>query len=190
MQKRQAFTLIEVLISIGLLGIIISALFSTVSMMRKSNQHLLGYLDKAQLTTQATKVLYLDILSSNGLLDISKRDDFTRLCIEETTNSLYELPLAKVCWVVLKEDKSLLRVEGNHFKLPLRFDTKVEVDTVLEHLELFDVTRNDDKVVIVLKEENKKPLSFMLQGIFKPKPPVKKNSKKATNQSTSKVVAP
>ena len=178
MQQRKAFTLIEVLISIGLLGIILSALFSTVSMMRSSNAQLLNYLEKAQVTTKATKVLFLDILSSNGFLSI-KKDEFTQLCIEETTNSLYELNLAKVCWLVLKKDNTLLRVEGNHFKFPLRFEDKVEVDYVIKNLEIFDVTQKDDKVLIVIKEKKKKPISFMIQGISKPKPTSKnKNIKK------------
>jgi len=170
MQQRKAFTLLEVLISIGLLGMIMSALFSTVSMMRASNAQLLGYLEKAKVTTLATKVLYLDILSSDGNLTI-KRDEFSRLCIEETTNSLYGLTLAKVCWVVLKEKKTLVRVEGNDFKLPLKFENKVEVDTVITDLEEFDVIHKNDKVIVILKEKAKEPISFLIQGIVKPKPP-------------------
>uniref|UniRef100_UPI002867B3C9 prepilin-type N-terminal cleavage/methylation domain-containing protein n=1 Tax=Sulfurovum sp. TaxID=1969726 RepID=UPI002867B3C9 len=95
-KQRKAFTLIEVLISIGLLGIIIMALFSTVTMMRDSNAHLYNYQKKAKKITKATQILYLDIISSDGNITIEK-DDFTRLCMQETRNSLYALSLAKVC---------------------------------------------------------------------------------------------
>jgi len=66
-KQRKAFTILEVLISIGLLGIVIVALFSTVSMMRDSNTHLLTYLEKSKKITEATKVLYLDIKENNTL---------------------------------------------------------------------------------------------------------------------------
>ena len=175
MPNRRAFTLIEVLISIGLLGIIIVALFSTVSMMEESNSHLLEYLQKSKKITKATKILYLDIASSDGKLSI-KKDKYTRLCISNTKNSLYGLSTAKVCWVVLKDKNILARIEGNNYSLPTRFDDRVEVDKVMRGVELFDVYHKKDKVLVILKQKGKKAISFMLQGINKPKD--KKNKKR------------
>jgi len=166
-KHQKAFTLIEVLISIGLLGIIIIALFSTVSMMRDSNAHLYDYLQKAKKITQATKVLYMDIMGSDGRITI-KKDEFTRLCMEETKSSLYALSLAKVCWVVLKKDNTLVRVEGNNYKLPTRFEDRVEVNPVMKHVELFDVYHQKDKVLVFLKQKGEKPISFLVQGIINP----------------------
>ena len=91
-RQRSAFTLIEVLISIGLLGIVIVALFSTVSMMKESNEHLHKYLQKAKKVTKATKVLYLDIISSDGNISI-KKDEFTQLCKAITTAFLHVLKI-------------------------------------------------------------------------------------------------
>ena len=174
-RHQKAFTLIEVLISIGLLGIIIVALFSTVSMMRDSNANLYNYLQKSKKVTQATKVLYLDIMSSDGNITI-KKDEFTRLCMQETKNSLYALSLAKVCWVVLKKDNTLVRVEGNNYRLPTRFEDRVEVNPVMKHVELFDVYHQKDKVLVFLKQKGEKPITFMVQGVTKPK--IKKVVKK------------
>ena len=173
----QAFTLLEVLISIGLLGIIIVALFSTVSMMKDSNSQLLGYLEKAKKITKATKVLYLDIISSDGNITI-KKDEFSRLCMEETKNSLYALPLAKVCWLVLKKDNTLVRVEGNNYHLPTKQEEKVEVNPVMKHVELFDVYHKKDKVLVFLKQTGKEPITFMIQGITKLVAKKKVNKKK------------
>jgi len=166
-KHTKGFTLLEVLISIGLLGIVIVALFSTVSMMKDSNSQLLDYLEKAKKITKATKVLYLDIISSDGDITI-KKDDFTRLCMEKTKNSLYSLPTAKVCWVVLKKDNTLVRVEGNKYHLPTKMDEKVEVNSVMKHVELFDVYHKKDKVLVFLKRTGKKPITFMIQGILNP----------------------
>lgn len=167
MANRKAFTLIEVLISIALLGIILVPLFSVVDLMRDSNKHLLESLKKSKQITKATKVLFLDVLSSDGNLDI-KKDEFTRLCIEETKNSLYNLPVAKVCWVVLKNKNTLVRVEGNGYTLPIGSEDRVEVDSVMSGVELFDVYHEKDKVLILLQEQNKEPISFMVQGVTSP----------------------
>jgi prepilin-type N-terminal cleavage/methylation domain-containing protein len=167
MENRKAFTLLEVLISIALLGIILVPLFSVVDMMRDSNTHLLKSLEKSKQITKATKVLFLDVLSSDGKLKI-KKDEFTRLCMEETKNSLYNLPVAKVCWLVLKKKNTLVRVEGNNYSLPLKADDRVEVDSVMTGVELFDVYHEKDKVLILLQQQGKEPISFMVQGITNP----------------------
>lgn len=182
-KQRSAFTLIEVLISIGLLGIVIVALFSTVSMMKESNEHLHKYLQKAKKVTKATKVLYLDIISSDGNISI-KKDEFTQLCIQQTSHSLYALSLAKVCWVVLKNKNTLTRVEGNNYSLPTRFEDRVEVNPTIEHIELFDVYHQKDKVLVFIKQKSKEPITFMIQGITKPKKPT--SPQQATPQNTNR----
>ncbi|MCF6244711.1 MAG: prepilin-type N-terminal cleavage/methylation domain-containing protein [Sulfurovum sp.] len=165
--NRKAFTLLEVLISIALLGIILVPLFSVVDLMKDSNSHLLKSLEKSKEITKATKILFLDILSSDGKIEI-KKDEFTRLCLEETKNSIYNLTLAKVCWVVLKDKNTLVRIEGSKYKLPVEGEDKVEVDTIMSDMILFDVYHEKDKVLILLQQKGKKPISFMLQGITNP----------------------
>jgi len=167
MAQRKAFTLIEVIISIALLAMIIVPLFSVIDLMRKSNDKLANALENSKKVSKATKVLYMDILSSDGQLTI-KKDEFTRLCIEDTKNSLYNLPTAKVCWLVLKNKNSLARIEGSKYELPLKFEDRVEVDTVMSDIEIFDVYQQKDKVLVLLQEQGEKSVSFMLQGITNP----------------------
>jgi type II secretory pathway component PulJ len=171
--KRASFTLLEVLISIGLLGLILPALFAAVDGLRKSNNHLKEYLFDAQAVTKAVEVLYHDIASSDGNLTI-KKDEYTRLCLQNTSNSLYGLSEAKVCWLVLKKKNVLTRVEGWDYRLPTRSEEMIEADRVVENIEIFDVYHKSDKVLIVLKEKKRKALSFLVQGVTKPKPPKKK----------------
>lgn len=181
MSNRKAFTLLEVLISIALLGIVILALFSSVDMMQDSNQQLLKYLEKSKKTTKATKVLYMDVMGSDGNITI-KKDEFSRVCIEETRNSLYALPSAKVCWIVLKKDNTLARIEGNHYHLPLGSEERVEMDSIMKNIEVFDVYHQKDKVLVLIKQQRKEPISFMLQGITKPE---KKKPKTKTDTNTT-----
>jgi len=179
--RRKAFTLLEVLISIALLTLVMLALNRSVAILRDSNTHLFEYLKTAKTETKVLNVLYRDIIASDGNLTISK-DDFSRLCIENTINSLYELPTAKVCWVVLKQDNTLLRVEGNNYSLPVGYEEEVEADLLLKDLELFDVYHEKDKVMVLIKERNKEAMGFMLQGITKPE--VKKRDNNLTNPAT------
>jgi len=86
MLKRPGFTIIEVLISIALMGIILPALYQTVDLLRDSNTHLFENLEKAKKVTQVTDTLYLDLVSSDGNISIQK-DEFSRVCIENTKNS-------------------------------------------------------------------------------------------------------
>jgi prepilin-type N-terminal cleavage/methylation domain-containing protein len=164
---HQAFTLLEVLISIALLGIMLPALFSVVDMLKDSNDHLLTHLEKAKKVTKATKVLYMDILSSDGEISI-KTEEQSRLCMNETKNSLYGLPVAKVCWVVMKEKNTLARIEGGYFSLPLKSEDRVEVDLVMQGVEIFDVYHKKEKIQVLLKEKNKDPISFLVQGVINP----------------------
>jgi prepilin-type N-terminal cleavage/methylation domain-containing protein len=167
MTHRKAFTLIEVLISIALMGIVLIGLFSSLDILQDSNQHLSKQLEKTKKSTEATQVIYKDILSSDGNLTISK-DEFSRLCMESTAHSLYALPCPKVCWLVLKENNTLVRVEGIEYTLPTRYEDRVEIDRVMENIELFDTYHEKDKVLVVLKERSKKAIKFMVQGVSMP----------------------
>jgi len=187
MFNRKAFTLLEVLISIALMGIIIVALFSSVDMLQNSNQHLAKYLKKSKTITKATKTLYLDMMGSDGNITLQK-DEFSRVCMEETQNSLYALPSAKVCWVVLKKDKTLVRIEGNAYHLPLLSEERVEIDTIMTGLEIFDVYHEKDKILVLIQQQGKEPISFMLQGISKPEK--KKEKKKKTKKPKKKKSVP
>jgi len=187
MLKRSAFTILEVLIAIALLGIILPALYQTVALLRDSNTHLFEHLEKAKKVTLATDTLYLDLLSSDGNLSIRK-DDFTRLCIESTQNSLYALSVAKVCWVVSKKEQTLLRVEGYDYHLPLRSEERAEVDAVMENMELFDIYYKKDKILVLMQQKGKEPITFLIQGVEKAKK--KKKKPKKTKKKTPRPAVP
>ena len=88
--------------------------------------------------------------------------------MEETRNSLYALPSAKVCWVVLKKNNTLARIEGNGYQLPTGVEDRVEIDLIMSEIKVFDVHHAEDKVLVLIQQKAKEPIGFMLQGITRP----------------------
>ena len=187
---RPAFTLIEILIATSLLSIVLIGLYGVLDTQKRSVDIIKKNLDKSIDHDRVIMVLYNDILSSDGNITLKKGERDT-LCIESTRNSLYELGIAKVCWLVLKENDTLVRVEGNSYRLPLGLEDNVEADRVLKGVKVFDITRDKNNVLAVIKEANKEPYSFLLQGI-KPPPKPKKKPKKIPKrqQDTNKTGRP
>jgi len=180
--NRKAFTLIEVLIATVLLSIVLMGLYSVLDTQRRSVFTIKKNLDDAIKEDRAVMVLYNDILKSDGNITIKKSQRDT-LCINRTTNSLYGLDVAKVCWLVLKQKDTLSRVEGNDYSLPLKLEDKVELDKVMQNVELFDITRDkkSGNILVVVAQQNKEPFSFLLQNIKEPpKPKPKKKVKRKT----------
>jgi len=192
--QRKGFTLIELLISIALLSLVLIALYKSLNMLQSSNKQLFDHLQKAESQKQATETLFLDIVASDGNITI-ERNEFSRLCLENSSNSLYGYPSAKVCWVVSKDKKSLLRSEGQNYTLPLNSDDIVAVDRAIEDIDIFQVYRNKDEVLVLIQQKFKTPITFIVYGVpkklkKKPNKPTPKptNSKKLNkpNKSASK----
>jgi prepilin-type N-terminal cleavage/methylation domain-containing protein len=168
MKSKKAFTLIEVLISIVLVGLILPPLYKLISLMNDSNNQIYKYVKKQNTQTDIIDTLYLDILSSDGNISVNK-DDFDRLCIRHTKNSLYGKPLSQVCWAVLKSNNRLVRIEGKEFKLPLELNDQVHIDSTLSHLEIFDIYRTSSDILVILKQKHQAPITFAIYDIHKPK---------------------
>jgi len=185
-RTREAFTLIEVLIATVLLSIVLIGLYSVLDTQRRSVEVIKRNLDRSIGQDRAIMVLYNDILKSDGNITIKKSERDT-LCINNTSNSLYGLDIAKVCWLVLKDKDTLTRVEGNSFRLPLGLEDKVEIDRVLSGVKLFDAYKDKKSgdILVVIQELEKEPYSFLLQNIKEP-PKIKPKKKKKQKKSKSK----
>ena len=184
-KMRRGFTLIEVLISISLLSLVLLGLYESLDIQRSSNKHLFEYLKKSISRDRAIMVLFNDLLKSDGNITL-KKGDFDRLCINSTSNSLYSLPQAKVCWAVIKNKNTLVRVEGNDYELPLNSEDRVEIDKVIKNLKLFDITyqKKLGKILVVAQVAGSKPYVFLIRGVS---PPAKKKRSKFRRLDRDKV---
>jgi len=186
-KNRSAFTLLEILISVMLLSIVLVGLYSVLDTQRRSVANIKKHLDKSVGHDKAIMVLYNDFLHSDGNITI-KKGERDSVCIEATTNSLYGLGLAKVCWLVLKDRDTLARVEGNGYKLPIGLEDSVEVDKILEGTRVFEIARDKDKIFAYIQQLKKEPYSFLIQGIKIPPKPKKKKVKKKPIKKSKPVI--
>jgi hypothetical protein len=92
-----------------------------------------------------------------------------------------------VCWIVLKKENTLARIEGNNYKLPVGSEERVEVDSVMNNIEIFDVYHEKDKVLVLIQQQGKEPVSFMLQGITKTVPKKKTTEKIPTGTTPAPI---
>jgi len=175
-QRRKAFTLVEVLISITLLSLVLMALYKSADILRDSNLHLFKHLEKSSNALKGSRTLYMDLMHADHNITVITEEKFHRLTIEHTTHSLYGQGAAKVTWLVAKEDNVLLRVEGGNYTVPLRGEQRVEIDVVSKDIEMFKVykSKKRDKVLAIIQIKGQEPQTFMVQNI--PLRPVDTNS--------------
>ena len=173
--RKFAFTLIEVLISITLLSLVLMALYRSADILRNSNLHLFKYLEKSTYTLKGSKTLYMDLMHSDDNITINKDNKFHRLTINHTTHSIHGLNSVKVIWLVYKEKNTLLRIEGGNYHLPLKSEERVEIDTITAHLELFKIykSKKKTKILAMIKTKGQEPQIFMIQNI--PEKPIVQN---------------
>jgi prepilin-type N-terminal cleavage/methylation domain-containing protein len=179
-QKKSAFTLVEVLISITLLSLVLMALYKSADILRNSNLHLFKYLQKSTQTLKGSTTLYMDLMHSDHNITISKEEKFHRLTLRKTTHSLHGQSLVKVVWLVYKEENTLLRLEGGNYNVPLKNEEHVEIDVIAKNIELFKIykSKKKDKFLAIIKTKGQEAQVFMAQNIPlpPPKPKVKKNN--------------
>ena len=184
-QKKSAFTLVEVLISITLLSLVLMALYKSADILRNSNMHLFRYLEKSSNSLKGSKTLYMDLMHSDYNISVNKEKKFHRLTINNTTHSIHGLAQAKVVWLVYKEENTLLRLEGGAYHVPLKSEEKVEIDVIAEKLEMFRIykSKKKNKILAMIKTKGQEAQIFMVQNIPLKPPKRRENNATGTNKT-------
>jgi hypothetical protein len=152
------------------------ALYRSADILRISNKNLFHHLENSSDSIKGAKVLYMDLLQANSNIIINNKDkNFYQVIIDNTKHSIYGLYSAKVVWLVYKNNKTLLRLEGLNYNIPLKIDDKVNIDVISKNIELFTVYKNKkkDKILFIIKASGKQEQSFMVQQIETPRPEIK-----------------
>lgn len=160
--KRKAFTLVELIVSIALFGLIAVFLFGTIDGLRKQQAF---YQKKESLIAQKNQILSLlrtDLDRPQSVnVSATNSKDFNIVSITGSNRSLYGIDRPNVLWVILKNDNTLVRLESPYkITLPLPPEALyvTHSDVIGAHCELFRLYDSSRHRLIYLKFENQSPL--------------------------------
>lgn len=185
MMKKRAFTLIELLISVFLLGLIVNFLYSAIGNLQKTNILFLEKSSELQNEQKLLDLLYDDIFPSDKLKITGLKNNTLFLV---TPNSIFDIEHPNVAWVVSREKNTLLRFEStiSFDKLTADNSNLFHISKIGEDCEKFKIYQSKDKnnILIYVKFKDKEPLVY---EFFKP---MQKREKKDTNKTNSSTPAP
>jgi len=183
---KPAFTLIEVIVSIVLLALMITYLYNALGVLQNSNSSLLSKGKQLDTRDFLFGLLYKDLFeASSTTITSTQSKDFDILKLK-TTNSLHDMTTPNIIYIVVKEDKKLIRIESPYaFALPIPIESTYmlyadEIATDVEFFKIYsessaennqtsstnpqndiqkDVTATGN-ILLSLKLRNQKPLFF------------------------------
>ncbi|OQX74335.1 MAG: hypothetical protein B6D59_02920 [Campylobacteraceae bacterium 4484_4] len=185
---KRAFTLIEVVISIFLLGITVMFLYGAIDNLQKTNTIFAKNVKQMQQKEEILSLLYNDLF----LADTLKLKGVDTSLIElNTTNSLYHIEHPNVAWLVSKEKNTLLRIES---VLPFSTMTRenrgyYHVLRIASDCEVFKVyqSKKKDKLLINIKLKDQEPIVYeFFKPLAKRKTEPKKRDPQSQNPPSSK----
>jgi prepilin-type N-terminal cleavage/methylation domain-containing protein len=160
--KRSAFTLIELLISIALFGLITVFMFGAIDELR--NQHTF-FQEKEEIISKKNQILSLlrrdlNLASSVRVIASSSRD-FDTVTILGSNLSLYGSDRPYVVWLILKADNTLLRLESlAPITLPIKPEAlyRIHSDRIEKNCEQFRLYDSPHHRLIYVKFTDQSPL--------------------------------
>ena len=160
--RRNAFTLIELIISIALFGLISIFLFGAIEGLRKQQDF---FQKKEELIKQENQILSLlrtDLDRPKSLtVSATGSKDFDTVSINGSNRSLYGIDRPFVMWIILKVDNTLVRLESAYpITLPIRPEALylIHSDYIAKRCEIFRVYDSPKNRLVYLKSENHSPL--------------------------------
>ena len=156
---KRAFTLIEMLIAVGLLSVITLFLYQTYASLQHSNRFYGEELSEASREQKLRKTIYLDLSlsmpDSIKLINIDKNSD---VLIMQSSHSLHRRIMPYIAYLV-KEDH-LMRIESSQeLFYPLSGEEEMVIDD-LEEVITFRVFQTEGSFLVHLEEADKKMILF------------------------------
>ncbi len=183
---KKAFTLIELVISIFLLGLIVYFLYSAVANLQKSNRI---FEHKSQNAFKNQKILSLlekDIFYAKSL-NISGHQN--TLIHMQTANTIFDIDHPYVTWFIKPDLQKLVRFESTlPFKnMNVRNSAYYHMSIISKECEKFKIhqSKKKDTILIYLKFKDEEPLVF---EFYKPLQPIKKKKKSTTKTGKNNTV--
>ena len=165
---KRAFTLVEVLVSVALLGLISMFVVSTVTQTKNNNRLFENKINEDKKLETLSDLLY-DDLSLSQDVTVQGLKKYSVLHVKGE-NSIYGIEEPFVVWLVLKDKNMLVRMESaRKITLPLKEEMKkyVFIDALLGECEHFNINMSKDKKSILsfVQIQDKKPIIFEVEKL-------------------------
>jgi len=161
MTKRKAFSLVEMIISVILLGIIVVFLYETVSNLERTNRIFSDNETSLSKKERILDLLYEDIFLANSL-NIKGIDN--SLVSIQTSNTLFDIAQPNVTWLVVREKNTLLRFESTKEFEKMSSDNSdyYHISKVGENCEIFKVYQSNKKenILIHIQFKDQEPMVY------------------------------
>jgi type II secretory pathway component PulJ len=139
---RQAFTLMELMISIVLIVLITLFLFGAIASSKLSNDSLLKHSKVELERMELFELLYRDVFEAVTINPKESKDKHFTIVSMQTKNSLYDIATPYVTYYVNSKSKRLTRLESaREIKLPITYENEnfVMVDQFLKEVTAFNL---------------------------------------------------
>jgi prepilin-type N-terminal cleavage/methylation domain-containing protein len=152
---KKGFTLVELLVSIAIFGLIAMLMFGTIDNLRKQ---LTFYQNKEAQIVHKNRILSLlrsDFDRPKTLKIIrSSENAYDTILIDGSNRSLYGMNDPYVVWMILKKTQSLVRLESSGpITLPIPPESLYQIhsDTIGNECEIFRVYDSNQSRLVYLK---------------------------------------
>ncbi len=150
--RRLAFTLIELMIAIVLLGLVVTFLMQAMGSTQMQSKQLKEHVAKQKRRTKAIALLQADIMQSFKAVKISENDKSVMLKLQ-STHTLYGADHAYITWMMDQKSGDIIRVEGmSPFRAPLLREElhRNHLDSVFKGCAWFKAYKSQDKSALLI----------------------------------------
>ena len=172
-QNKKAFTLIELILSVFLLGLIVTFLYSAVSNLQKSNKIFQKQSQKDFYNQKVLSMIQKDFFYA---LDIQLSGHDNTFATMQTTNSIFDIDYPYVTWLIKPDLKKLVRFESTiPFKdMKAKNNAYFHMSIIPKECETFKIyqSKKKENILIYIKFKGEDPLIY---EFFKPLTPIVKD---------------
>lgn len=160
-QIHKAFTLIELVISIFLLGIIVYFLYGAVASLQKSNTIFAKRSQSAFYNQKILSMLQKDLFFATKL-SLSGHDN--TMVQMQTNNSMYAIDAPYVTWMLKPDLKKLVRFESTlpFSKMNAKNSPYYHMSIIPKTCEMFKIyqSRKKENILLYIKFKGEEPLLY------------------------------
>ena len=165
---KKAFTLVEILVSVVLLGVISLFVTSTITQTRDNNKIFENRIVEDKKQEIMSNLLYDDIYLSKDISAQSYKN--YSILYTKGKNSIYGIEEPFVVWLVLKEKNRLIRMESaRKITLPVNDSMQkyIFMDTIQNGCKYFSVNISKDKksTLVFVQIKDKNPVIFEVKKL-------------------------